>query len=84
MGGTHGLADMPKKPFDFLGIIHGRNMNLTLLSLSNFYFTGLWAASAGTLIMIALSGQKLVQRICKEENKRFITPINRSRRSMDR
>jgi phytoene dehydrogenase-like protein len=36
MGGTHGFANMPKKPFDFLGSLLGRGMQFTLPGLRCF------------------------------------------------
>jgi phytoene dehydrogenase-like protein len=71
MGGTHGFANFPKKPVNMVGSILGTNMNLTLPGLSHFYFAGAWATSAGALFMNALSGQRMVQRICRQEGKRF-------------
>ena len=71
MGGTHGFANFPKKPFDMMSSIMGTRMNLTLPGLKHFFFAGGWATSAGALFMNALSGQRVVQRICTEEHKRF-------------
>jgi len=69
---VHSFANMPKKPFDFVGSILGINMNLTLPGLIHFYFAGAWATSAGALFMNALSGKRVVQRICRQEHRRFI------------
>lgn len=74
MGGTHGFANMPKKPFNFVKSLSGRGLDITLPSLTRFYFVGVWATSAGALFMNALSGRKVMEIICKEEGKPFTSP----------
>jgi phytoene dehydrogenase-like protein len=73
MGGTHGFANMPKKPFNVMKSMTGA-LDATLPGLQRFYFVGAWATSAGALFMNALSGRTIMRRICKEEGRRFIAP----------
>jgi phytoene dehydrogenase-like protein len=77
MGGTHGFANMPNKPFDFIGSVLGRSTLDTLPGLSGFYQVGNWATCAGALFMNALSGRRTIQKICAGEGKKF-TPSNLS------
>jgi len=73
MGGTHGFNNAPKKPFNVMKSMTGA-LEATLPGLQRFYFTGIWATSAGALFMNALSGRKVVQWICREEGRRFTAP----------
>jgi phytoene dehydrogenase-like protein len=70
MGGYHGFANTPKKEFDIMGSFFGKG-NMTVPGLSDFYFTGVWATSAGATFMNALSGKKAIQSICKKEHIPF-------------
>ncbi|MHB0937900.1 MAG: phytoene desaturase family protein [Armatimonadota bacterium] len=74
MGGTHGFANMPKKPFNVFKSLSAGGMETTLPGLERFHFAGAWATSAGALFMNALSGRVVLQAICKEEGKRFTAP----------
>lgn len=71
MGGTHGFNNAPSRPFDPLASLTGR-MNLTLPGLRDFWFVGIWATGMGALFVNALSGRKVVQRICRQDGKRFV------------
>jgi phytoene dehydrogenase-like protein len=74
MGGTHGFANMPKKPFNFMKSLTAGGMETTLPGLERFHFAGAWATSAGALFMNALSGRVVVKAICKAENRPFTAP----------
>ena len=43
-----------------------------LPGLQNFHFVGAWATSAGALFANALSGRKLMQKVCRQDGKRFV------------
>lgn len=73
MGGTHGFANRPRKPFNIMKGLSGA-LDATLPGLRRFFFVGEWATSAGALFMNALSGRKILQRICAEEAERFHVP----------
>jgi phytoene dehydrogenase-like protein len=75
MGGTHGFANMPKKPFNVMKSMTGE-VDSTLPGLTQFFFVGVWATSAGALFMNALSGRKIIQRICVEEAQPFTAPYH--------
>ena len=72
MNGTHGFGNMPKKKFSFTGFLLGGGKETGLPGLSNFYFTGVWATSAGALFSNANSGRTIIQTICKKDGKKFI------------
>ncbi|HXX57046.1 MAG TPA: NAD(P)/FAD-dependent oxidoreductase [Thermodesulfovibrionales bacterium] len=72
MGGTHGFANMPNKKISFLRTIFGNRQEMTLPGLSNFYMAGVWVTSAGALFMNALSGRKVIEAICRGDNKKCI------------
>ncbi len=70
MGGTHGFSNMPNKKPDFIGSLF-RDNDMTIPGLANFYFVGAWATSAGALFLNALSGKKVIKKICRNERQRF-------------
>ncbi len=70
MGGYHGFANMPNKPINMMASFFGKG-NMTVPGLSDFYFAGVWATSAGATFINALSGKKAVQSICKKERIPF-------------
>jgi phytoene dehydrogenase-like protein len=76
MGGTHGFANLPSnRKISITGSLTGKNLLSTLPNLSNFYFVGNWATSAGALFMNAFSGRTIVKNICKMHGKKFqVTP----------
>ena len=73
MGGTEGHNNFPNKAFDFAGDVLGLDKRYTLPGLSNFYLAGQWVTSAGALVMNALSGRTVVQKICKRCGVAFVT-----------
>jgi hypothetical protein len=66
MGGTDGHTNYPNKPFVILREVFGLDQRYTLPGLKNFFMTGQWVTSAGSLFMNALSGKTAVQKICRE------------------
>ncbi len=70
MGGTHGFVNMPTKKPNIIQSLLGKTDN-TLPGLSNFYFVGAWATSAGALFANALSGKTVIKDICKKDGKKF-------------
>jgi phytoene dehydrogenase-like protein len=50
-------------------------MRKTLPSVSNFYMTGQWVEPGGSVPVVAMSGRNIVQEICAEDQKEFITLI---------
>ena len=80
MGGTQGHNNFPNKykdPTDIrnvLDFVFGLNRMYTLPDLENFFFTGQWVTSMGSLFSNALTGRTVVQKICKQCGVRFIRP----------
>ncbi|HYE83064.1 MAG TPA: NAD(P)/FAD-dependent oxidoreductase [Clostridia bacterium] len=72
MGGTHGFANFPNKKTGFFSSMI-KSSGMTVPGLDNFYFAGVWATSAGALFANALSGKKVIQRICRKERQKFST-----------
>lgn len=70
MGGTHGFANMPNKKIDVIGSLFNTS-GMTIPGLENFFFAGAWSTSAGALFVNALSGKKVIQRICQKEKQKF-------------
>jgi len=56
-----------------------KNLNMqlgkTLPGLSNFYMAGQWVMPGGSLPYVAVSGRDVIQIICKQDKKEFITNI---------
>jgi len=48
-------------------------INSTIINLKNFYMTGHWIAIGGGLPLVALHARDLLQIICKNDKKKFIT-----------
>lgn len=71
MGGTQGYNNYPKHNDSVASMVLGLNQRFTLPRLKNFYFTGTWVTAAGALLMNAQSGKKVIQKICKKNNRRF-------------
>jgi phytoene dehydrogenase-like protein len=71
MGGTQGHNNFPNKDFDLLGDVLGLEQRYTLPGLSNFFLVGQWVASAGSLLMNALSGRTVVRKICRKRAAGF-------------
>ena len=80
MGGTQGHNNFPNKykdPTDIrniLDFIFGLNRMYTLPGLENFFFTGQWVTSMGSLFSNALTGRTVVEKICKQSVIRFRRP----------
>lgn len=51
----------------------GGGMPKTLPGLTNFFMVGQWVVPGGGLPGVAPSGRALVQRLCKQDGKQFIT-----------
>jgi phytoene dehydrogenase-like protein len=49
----------------------GKGMPKTLPGLENFYMAGQWVEPGGGVPTAAMSGRSIMQRICKEDGKRF-------------
>lgn len=50
-------------------------MSQTLPGLKNFYLCGQWVEPGGGLPTGVMSGRRLFQAVCKEDNRKFITTI---------
>jgi phytoene dehydrogenase-like protein len=50
-------------------------MRQTLPGLKNFYLCGQWVEPGGGLPTGVMSGRRLFQAVCKEDNRKFITTI---------
>ncbi len=74
MGGTRGFANFPNKKMSFIGSLIN-NSGMTVPGLENFYFTGVWATSAGALFANALSGKKALKSICNKDGRKFSVNI---------
>jgi len=61
-------AWLPKK--DALRLMVS-GISRTLPGLNNFYMAGQWASMAVGLHSTAISGRKLIQRLCKEDERQF-------------
>lgn len=53
----------------------GIRMRKTLPGLENFYMTGQWVEPGGTVAFVAVSGRNVIQLICKEDKKPFVTKV---------
>ena len=73
MGGVHGFNNMPVKKMTMAGSLGPRSWLTTLPGLGHFYFAGVWATSAGALFANALSGRRVIEQICRNEGRRFVT-----------
>ena len=80
MGGTQGHNNYPNKykdPTDIrnvLDFIFSMNRMYTLPGLDNFFFTGQWVTSMGSLFSNALTGRTVVEKICKQCGVKFRKP----------
>ncbi len=75
MGGAYGFNNMPAKPFDMMQSLSGRLAD-TLPGLERFHFVGAWATSGGALFLNALSGRRVVEKLCREDKTPFPTPAS--------
>ena len=77
MGGTQGYNNFPKKYKELTDIrnvidfLFGLNRMFTLPGLKNFFFTGQWVTSMGSLFSNALTGKTVIQKICKADQRKF-------------
>ena len=71
MGGSQGWFNWPNKKFSIPGDVFGLDNRFTLPRLKNFYLAGQWATSAGALLLNAISGKTVVQKICKQCGIKF-------------
>jgi len=53
----------------------GLRMSKTLPGLRNFYMTGQWVEPGGTVAFVAVSGRNVIQLICKQDKKTFVTKV---------
>lgn len=53
----------------------GRVMKKTLPGLRNFIMAGHWVEPGGGLPAVALSGRNVIQILCKQEKKKFLTTV---------
>lgn len=80
MGGTQGHNNYPRKYEDLtdmrnvLDFMFGLNRMFTLPGLHNFFFTGQWVTSMGSLFSNALTGRTVVEKICQQCGVEFTTP----------
>ena len=51
----------------------GMRMSKTLPGLSNFFMTGQWVEPGGGVLSVAVSGRNVIQIICRNDKKRFVT-----------
>ena len=49
------------------------SMSKTLPGLSNFYMAGQWVEPGGSIPNVAVSGRNVIQLICHEDRKKFVT-----------
>ena len=52
-----------------------KGLSRTLPGLDNFYMAGQWSMATIGLNTAAISGRKTIQKICKEDKRRFVTSI---------
>lgn len=71
-GGTMGLGIYPTRTMSIMGSIFAGSQGAILPGLSDFYFAGTWATSAGALFMNTRSGKRVIHGICRRDNKRFV------------
>ncbi len=51
----------------------GMRIRKTLPGLSNFYMTGQWVEPGGSIPNVAVSGRNVIQIICKQDKRPFVT-----------
>lgn len=52
-----------------------RGMKKTLPGLKNFYMAGQWVEPGGSVPIVAMSGRNVIQQICRQDRKAFITAV---------
>lgn len=78
MGGNQGFNNFPNKHElasirHVMNVLFGLDKMFTLPGLKNFFFTGQWVTSMGSLFTNAASGREVIQKICKRCGVRFTT-----------
>jgi len=58
-----------------LGMMFGNGMKKTLPGLANFYMAGQWVEPGGGVPTAAMSGRTIIQTICKQDKKPFVTVL---------
>ena len=58
-------------------------MRKTLPGLDNFYMVGQWTVPGGGLPGVAPAARALVQRLCRQDGKRFVTTVARGASSRE-
>ena len=53
----------------------GKSMSRTLPGLTGFYMAGQWVYKGGGVPGAVMSGRHLIQIICKQDKKKFVTSI---------
>jgi phytoene dehydrogenase-like protein len=71
MGGSCGFMVMPNRKNGLVPSLLGVNALHTLPGLDRFYSAGSWTTSAGALFANALSGRRVIDRICRRESRRL-------------
>ncbi len=77
MGGSQGYNNFPNKHRDLtdirnvIDVLFGMGRIITLPGLKNFFFTGQWVTSMGSLFVNAASGREVVQKICRQCGIKF-------------
>jgi phytoene dehydrogenase-like protein len=77
MGGNQGFHNFPNKHQEIAGIrnvinvLFGLDKMFALPGLKNFFFTGQWVTSMGSLFLNAATGRQVVKNICKQCGVKF-------------
>jgi phytoene dehydrogenase-like protein len=77
MGGSQGWYNFPNKHRGLADIrtvidmMFGTGKMITLPGLTNFFFTGQWVTSMGSVFVNAASGRKVIQKICRQCRVKF-------------
>jgi phytoene dehydrogenase-like protein len=58
-----------------MSMMFGPGMRKTLPGLENFHMVGQWVQPGGGVPTAAESGRKLVQKLCKQDGKEFVTTL---------
>ena len=58
-----------------MGMVMGKGMSKTLPGLENFYMVGQWVEPGGGVPTAAMSGRNMIQVICKQDKKPFVTLV---------
>jgi phytoene dehydrogenase-like protein len=58
-----------------IGMIAGKGMGQTLPGLENFYMAGQWVEPGGGVPTAAMSGRKLIRKLCKRDKRKFVAAL---------